>query len=224
MENQNAWDDEELDWPESLPFTLAFADGDHENYDAPERYPVEIWRGDKVHRACPRVPHLMRGQTFELEGYRFFTMGGDRSHDIERRINHISWWERELPSDEEYAEAVRNLERCGWTVDHIISHCAPTSIAHMESRHNEADLLTDFLQTVMEKTRYHYWLFGITTTIESSRKSASCSGSRPYRLHKIGQSREKHGSVTVLFCALSVGSGVLRRKGEAYEHSQANRL
>ena len=30
----------------------------------------------------------------------------------------------------------------------------------MESRHNEADRLTDFLQEVKEKAEYSYWLFG----------------------------------------------------------------
>ena len=156
-----------------------------ENYDAIERYPMEEWRGGKIHRIRPHVLHLMRGQTFELEGYRFFTMGGARSHDIEDgilelddpnferkllmlrrnprarfRIDHISWWQQEMPSDEEYAEARRNLDRCGWQVDYIITHCAPTSTAVMESRHNEADELTEFLQEVKEKAEYSYWLFG----------------------------------------------------------------
>lgn len=27
------------------------------------------------------------------------------------RVKGVSWWPEELPSDEEYAEAVRNLER-----------------------------------------------------------------------------------------------------------------
>ena len=110
-------DDETLDWLERLPFTLVFVCGNHENYDALARYPVAEWRGGKVHRVRPHVLHLMRGQIFELEGYRFFTMGGAKSHDIEDgilepdapdferrlmtlqrkpraryRINHISWW------------------------------------------------------------------------------------------------------------------------------------
>ena len=131
-------DDETLDWLERLPFTLAFVCGNHENYDALERYPVEEWHGGKVHRIRPHVLHLMRGQIFELEGCRFFTMGGAKSHDIEDgilepdasdferrlmtlqrkpraryRINHISWWAQELPSDEEYAEARRNLDAVG---------------------------------------------------------------------------------------------------------------
>lgn len=76
------------------------------------------------------------------------------------RINHISWWAQELPSDEEYAETRRSLDTVGWAVDYIITHCAPTSIALMGTRHNEADRLTDFLQEVRERAKYHYWLFG----------------------------------------------------------------
>ena len=153
-------DDETLDWLERLPFTLAFVCGNHENYDALERYPVAEWHGSKVHRVRPHVLHLMRGQVFELESYRFFTMGGAKSHDTNHRINHISWWRQELPSDEEYSEALQNLERYNWQVDYIITHCAPTSIALMGSRRNEADRLTDFLQEVRERSKYHYWLFG----------------------------------------------------------------
>ena len=153
-------DDETLDWLERLPFTLAFVCGNHENYDALERYPVDDWHGGKVHRVRPHVLHLMRGQVFELESYRFFTMGGAKSHDTNHRINHISWWRQELPSDEEYSEALQNLERYNWQVDYIITHCAPTSIALMGSRHNEADRLTDFLQEVRERAKYYYWLFG----------------------------------------------------------------
>lgn len=61
---------------------------------------------------------------------------------------------------ENYDEARRSLDAVGWQVDYIITHCAPTSIALMGSRHNEADRLTDFLQEVWERAKYHYWLFG----------------------------------------------------------------
>ena len=153
-------DDETLDWLERLPFTLAFVCGNHENYDALERYPVAEWHGGKVHRVRPHVLHLMRGQIYELEGYRFFTMGGARSHDADYRISHLSWWQQELPSDEEYNEALQNLKRCSWQVDYILTHCAPTSIIRKSSRHTEADQLTDFLHDVQDKTDYRYWLFG----------------------------------------------------------------
>ena len=179
-------DDETLDWLERLPFTLAFVCGNHENYDALARYPVAEWHGGKVHCVRPHVLHLMRGQIFELESYRFFTMGGAKSHDIEDgilepdapdferrlmmlqrkpraryRINHISWWTQELPSDEEYAEARRNLDTVGWQVDYIITHCAPTSIQNALLReHSAPDALTDFLEEVSQRCRFKYHFFG----------------------------------------------------------------
>ena len=178
-------DDAALDWLERLPFTLAFVCGNHENFDALERYPVEEWHGGKIHRIRPHVLHLMRGQVFQIEDCSFFTMGGANSHDIEDgilepfapnferrllilqrdpvaryRIDHISWWAQELPSDEEYAEARNNLDKVGWAVDYIITHCAPTSIVRRLDPQYETDRLTDFFQEVYERARYHYWLFG----------------------------------------------------------------
>ena len=216
-------DEAALDWLESLPFTLAFVCGNHENYDALERYPVDDWHCGKVHRIRPHVLHLTRGQIFELEGYRFFTMGGAKSHDIEDgilepdapdferrltmlqrkpraryRVNHISWWAQELPSDEEYAEARRNLDAVGWQVDYIITHCAPTSIALMGTRHNEADRLTDFLQEVQQNTTTG--CSAIIMTTKPLMKSTFCCGSRSCESSETDQSREKHGGPRAFLC------------------------
>ncbi|WP_246361985.1 metallophosphoesterase family protein [Paenibacillus alba] len=43
------------------PFTTLFIDGNHENHDMLDAYPVEIWNGGKVHRINDSVIHLMRG-------------------------------------------------------------------------------------------------------------------------------------------------------------------
>ena len=153
-------DDASLDWLESLPFTLAFVDGNHENFDALAVYPVEMWCGGKIQRIRPHVLHLMRGQIFELDGYRFFTMGVAMSHDIGCRTEHISWWRQELPSGEEYAEARQNLDRIGWEVNYIITHCAATGTIRGRKHYNRANQLTDFLREIREKARYDYWIFG----------------------------------------------------------------
>ena len=156
---------------EDLPFTIAFVDGNHENFTALSKYPVEEWNGGKVHFLRPHVIHLMRGQIFTLEGRTFFTMGGASSHDVEDgildpasegyherllrlliegkrqyRILGQSWWPEELPSEEEYAEARRNLDAYGWTVDYIITHSPPSSLAERLDR--QRDELTDFLGSV----------------------------------------------------------------------------
>ncbi|MFQ7856961.1 MAG: hypothetical protein ACLRIS_19375 [Flavonifractor plautii] len=45
-------------------------------------------------------------------------------------------------------------------VDYILTHCAPTSITQKIIPHARADRLTDFLEEVKNRARYHYWLFG----------------------------------------------------------------
>lgn len=175
---------EKLDWLEGRPFTTLFVDGNHENYDLLEAMPVEEWHGGEIHRVRPHILHLMRGQVFEIGGSKFFTMGGASSHDIQNgildpadpdfleqfelyvnmramfRVKGRSWWTHELPTPEEYEEAWRNLERVGYKVDYIISHCCPTSILNKISSMFEDDTLTDFLDEVREKVSFRSWLFG----------------------------------------------------------------
>ena len=106
-------------------FTTLFIDGNHENHDLLDKYPVEEWNGGKVHKISDRVIHLMRGQVYNIFGTTFFTMGGAESTDKEYRKEGESWWARELPSDEEYEEALRNLEKVNFEVDIVLTHCAP---------------------------------------------------------------------------------------------------
>ena len=76
------------------------------------------------------------------------------------RINHISWWQEELSSNEEYEHARQTLERLNWQVDYIITHCAPTAIQRKISASFKPDKLTDFLEEIRTRSRFHYWLFG----------------------------------------------------------------
>ena len=178
-------DDEALDWLEGLPFTVAFVSGNHENYDLLDALPAERWNGGLVQRVRPSVLHLMRGQTFHIGGLRVFSMGGAASHDIADgilepddplfkakkrkldarramyRVNHRSWWARELPSDAEYEQAERSLNACGREVDLIVTHCAPTFLAS-RAAYGQAvpDRLTDYLETVANSCRFSFWCFG----------------------------------------------------------------
>ena len=140
-----------LDWLEEKPFTTLFVDGNHENFDRLYSYPVELWHRGKVHKIRPSVIHLMRGQIYEIDGKSFFTFGGASSHDIESgildpedpdfkekkkwldrewrsyRVNHITWWAQELPSEEEMQEGRANLAAHDNQVDFIVTHCCATS-------------------------------------------------------------------------------------------------
>lgn len=123
------WGDEEDAYVQRIynqrTFTTLFIDGNHENHDLLDQYPVEEWHGGKVHKISDRVIHLMRGQVFKLQGFTIFTMGGAESTDKKYRKEGESWWARELPSDEEYEEALKNLAKVNFEVDIVLTHCAP---------------------------------------------------------------------------------------------------
>lgn len=77
------------------------------------------------------------------------------------RINRVSWWKEELPSAEECAEGLQNIEKCGGEVDYVVTHCAPTKVQEMIGRKLfKPDRLTDYLQDVDEKLKYKKWFFG----------------------------------------------------------------
>lgn len=184
------WDDspEErywLDWLNDKPFTTLFVTGNHSNYELLARLPVQAWQGGQVQFVRPSVVHLMRGQVYSLFGYRFFTMGGARSHDIQGgilqpddpllsrkirrlrlrglpyRIEHKSWWKQELPSQAEYQTARQNLAAVQHTVDFVITHCAPTSVQQkLDAFGYVPDALTDFLDEVAQTCSFRKWFFG----------------------------------------------------------------
>lgn len=101
----------DLSYYEKLPFTILFVDGNHENFDLLNSYPVEIWNGGKIHKIKENIIHLMRGQIFTIENKTIFTFGGGTSIDKYRRIEGVSWWKEEIPSREELAEAMTNLAK-----------------------------------------------------------------------------------------------------------------
>ena len=135
-----------MDLLESRSFTTLFIDGNHENFDRLNALPVKEWHGGLVHEIRPTVLHLMRGQIYDINGKKCFTFGGARSHDISGgildkddpdfrvkkkkldrewisyRINHISWWKEEEPSQVEMNLGIKNLKDNDWTVDYVFTH------------------------------------------------------------------------------------------------------
>ena len=184
------WDNSKIenynfDFLESRPYTTLFVDGNHENYDLLNKYPAKEWNGGYVQYIRPSVIHLMRGNIYNIDGSSFFVMGGAACHDIQDgildprkkdyhrkkarlnrhgrifyRVKGISWWEQELPNDEEYRLALENLEKCGYNVDYIITHCAPDFIVEGVFNIDESNRLTKFLGEVGQKCDFKNWFFG----------------------------------------------------------------
>jgi len=145
-----------------LPMTVLFADGNHEQFDALNSYSVDEWHGGKVHVIEPGIIHLMRGQVFEIDGKSFFVFGGAYSTDRSCRALGFTWFEEELPSEEEYREAWTNLKACDYKVDYIISHTGPYEvITEMGYEcHDEALEQARFFQQVADCVDFEDWYFG----------------------------------------------------------------
>lgn len=150
-----------LRWFNEKKFTTLFIDGNHENHQMlNQEYPIVSLCGGNAHKICEKVFHLMRGQVFTLDNKKIFTMGGASSHDKEFRTEGKSWWAEELPSEQEYQNALDNLISCDWKVDYILTHCAPDSVQQKINKNYKEDALTHFLESVMNKTTYNQWFFG----------------------------------------------------------------
>ena len=152
---------------EEKPYTICWVDGNHENFDLINQYPIEMWNGGKVHvirrnkQYSPKIIHLMRGQVFNIYGYKFFTFGGAYSVDKYMRTPGLSWWEQEIPTNDEMEEGIRNLEANNNEVDYILTYAAPVDTMAMFNQINEHEKrLNNYLEYVREHTKYKHWYMG----------------------------------------------------------------
>ena len=77
------------------------------------------------------------------------------------RIRDYSWWDLELPTDDEMKNGINNLEKANYKVDYIITHCCPTNVqAILSGGTYKKDNLTDYLQEISEKCEFKKWYFG----------------------------------------------------------------
>ena len=178
-----------LKWLNNKPFTTVFVDGNHENFDRlySDEFPVVDFHGGKAHQIRKHIYHLMRGYMFEFDGKKFWCFGGASSHDIQDgildpanfnsvkelvaeiknwqmhgkmfRINRVSWWEQELPTQDEMDFGLKVLEENDFKVDYIISHCCPQEVASFLGYHGP-DILTQYFNEIAHRTKFSKWFFG----------------------------------------------------------------
>lgn len=156
-----------LNWLESLPWNTVFIDGNHENFDVLNSYPVEEWNKGKVHKIRSNIFHLMRGEVYEFEGHTWLAFGGGFSHDRPYRTEGKTWWKAELPTVEEVENAHKNLEKYNWNVDYILSHDVYASHPYASKYNNTLSdydenqvNIQDALEEIRKKTNYNIWFSG----------------------------------------------------------------
>lgn len=144
-------------------FTTLFIDGNHEDFNRLNKLPIEEWNGGKVHKVTDSIIHLMRGQVFEIEGLKIFTMGGAYSVDKELRKPGINWWPQELPNKAEIEEGLINLKKNNNKVDYILTHDAPNKYLDFDYKHDihiyDAEF-KHYLGHLDKMVQFRHWYFG----------------------------------------------------------------
>lgn len=187
-EGESDFEKQNLDFLENRPFTTIFCDGNHENHSRLNNYPVKTWNNGIVHEIRPSILHLIRGEVYTLnDGYKVFSFGGARSHDISGGVLHKDdpdyykqlanakrsgkpyriegfdiWYDKELPSIEEMEHGLQNLEKHNNKVDLIVSHDCPSSVLNNLYANDRptTTTLNDYLEVLRINVRYKLWIFG----------------------------------------------------------------
>ncbi len=178
-----------LKWLEDKPFTTCFVDGNHENFERLNKYPIVQKFEGLVHQICPSIFHLMRGETYTIQDKLIFTFGGAHSHDISDgilepndpriktwakdynkmfRVNHISWWKEEAPSQKEKTYGMQTINSHLY-VDYIISHTPPAEV--LRQMGCPPDDISEYLQNIADTISYKRWFCG---HMHDNRYFASC--------------------------------------------------
>lgn len=152
-----------------------------------EGFPRKLWHGGMIREIRPSVLMLERGHIFNIDGCDCFAFGGARSHDISGgifhlekfktpeqataaykqfehhaslRVNHLSWWQQEMPNYQEMKLGKENLKKVHNTVDFIFSHDCPASDKTLLIGANKPDELNVYFEEIKQNTIYKNWFFG----------------------------------------------------------------
>lgn len=150
-----------------FPGTVAFIDGNHENHVLLNSLNTSQWNGGKVHQVGERVYHMMRGEFYSIYGKNFFTFGGARSNDKDRREEGVSWWKEEEPTLAEIEYGKEQLMKHSNKIDYIITHETPlfarsfiSRFKHIEHDYHLPSLFNDWYKMISEGLRFKKWYFG----------------------------------------------------------------
>lgn len=143
----------------SLGPTIFYIDGNHENFDLLDSFPVIEKNNARVHVIREDIYHVLRGEILMLNNLLFLCIGGAESIDKQYRKEHESWWKEERITEYDVDKAFINLEKVRLKVDYVLTHCAPDCIC-VKEMHFNSDESTKQLSRLCPHIEMKHWYFG----------------------------------------------------------------
>lgn len=144
----------------NIGVTILFLDGNHDNHDILNEYPINERYGGKVHLIEDNIFHLIRGEIYTLNNNTFFAFGGANSVDKDDRKEGKNWWQDEKPSCLDELNALNNLEHYKYKVDYILTHTSYPLALHCVGGDSTIDDVSYYLNSIRLKVDFKYWFFG----------------------------------------------------------------
>ena len=148
-------------------FTTLVIPGNHDNYERIFNLPEVEMFGNTVRRLWNNIFFLKRGEVYEINGKKIFTMGGGFSIDKARRKNRVSWWEEEIPSYFEMQRGLESLARYDNSVDYILTHtCSNVTFEKLNEfiildyKLKGEEVLRKYFDEIERKVDFKEWHFG----------------------------------------------------------------
>jgi len=139
--------------------TIIFIDGNHENFNMLNQFPLVEYLGALMHQIDKHIFHVLRGEIMLIENKTFLCIGGAISIDKAWRTPYITWWPEEEITYHDIDNALNNLQKFDNKVDYVLTHCCDTNTL-IKTFHFKRDVCTDQLTFIDKIVEYKRWYFG----------------------------------------------------------------
>lgn len=144
---------------EQLNITIIYVDGNHENFNILEMFPIINKFGAKMHLISDNIYHVLRGEIMIINSLKFLCIGGANSIDKSYRTPNVSYWKQEEITDDNINNAINNLKKYKNKVDYILTHCCDSKTLYKYFGYHK-DESTEKLNFIDKVVKYKYWYFG----------------------------------------------------------------
>lgn len=159
-----------LDYIAELPFTVAFLDGNHENFPLiKEMEQITLWNGGYIGMLSGGTIHLLRGEIYNINNKTIGVCGGANSIDKYWRTEGESWWAEEEIIENDVNNfknnlLIKNLENKKLNI--MLSHDCPIEILPTVRAFSGVNKMSSFsnsqkrLQEIYKMINVDKWYFG----------------------------------------------------------------